>query len=347
MRTCSMLLLTIASVILFACSSTATNDTPPLVEGGTPERDAGRDADVVTAAPDGGGEADAVAPPAKCATAWCPIDAPVTGKMRAAWSSGPADVWLGGEGGALLHFDGQALTPVVLPTTETITAISGSSATDIWIGTTKDQYTGTLFHGDGKTFAAITTSTYFFTKASYLAIWARSSEDVWFAKNTGGLVRREGTTWLDSGPAYDDAGYPDAIWGTGPADVWVADYYDTRHFDGQKWTKNGTGATSLWGAAANDLYAAGGGTLRHYDGNGWVAITPSPTIYPSAVRGSSATDVWAVGSSNNKGAIVHGVSGTWTTSTVPANAGALLALTIPSANVGWAVGDKTILRYAP
>lgn len=331
--------------IVVACSSSSPTPSQPDADASPPSADGGASrADASPSPADDGGQPPA--PPPACSTEWCAVAAPAPTTFRCAWSSGPSDVWIGGDGGVLLHFDGKTLAKVAIGTTEAITAIGGASATDVWIGTTRDQYSGTLFHGDGKTFTPITKSDYFFAEASYLAIWARTGGDVWFAKNTGGLIRKQGDAWVDSGATHDGAGYPDAIWGSSATDVWVADTYDARRFDGHAWTKNGAGATSLWGSGPSDVYATGG-ALARFDGAKWTTIALPAGVWAAAVSGTGATDVWVVGQDAHvDAAIVHGVSGTWTTSSVPAGTKRLVAVTAPAPGEAWAVGDGAILRLA-
>ena len=66
-----------------------------------------------------------------------------------------------------------------------------------------------------------------------------------------------------------------AIWGSGPNDVWVV---GTRgfaaHFDGSKWTVQRPNTLlslfSIWGSGPNDVWAANSGkALYHWKGSAW------------------------------------------------------------------------------
>jgi len=61
--------------------------------------------------------------------------------------------------------------------------------------------------------------------------------------------------------------------------------------------------TAVWGSSATDVFAVGwGGTILHYDGTSWQLMTSGTGNNFNAVWGSSATDVFAVG---EYGTILH------------------------------------------
>ncbi|MBX3199854.1 MAG: hypothetical protein KF894_17085 [Labilithrix sp.] len=62
--------------------------------------------------------------------------------------------------------------------------------------------------------------------------------------------------------------------------------------------------TAVWGSGAKDVWAVGsGGTITHWDGAAWKRVPSSAVETFNAVWGSSASDVWVGGSSD---AILHG-----------------------------------------
>ena len=72
----------------------------------------------------------------------------------------------------------------------------------------------------------------------------------------------------------------------------------------------------------------------------------SPPDALSAVAMVSASDGWAVGSSEeySTGNILHYTGGQWTAIQAPPNT-TLSAVAMVSASDGWAVGDEVILHY--
>src|SRR5690348_10293964 len=79
------------------------------------------------------------------------------------------------------------------------------------------------------------------------------------------------------------------------------------------WRTQSSGVTanlsSVWGSSARDVFAVGsGGTILHYDGNAWTA-QPGQAADLQDVWGTSGTDVFAVGAG---GAILHYDGRAWT-----------------------------------
>ncbi len=111
-------------------------------------------------------------------------------------------------------------------------------------------------------------------------------------------------------------------------------------------------ACNVWAAGVG-----GNGTLiEHWTGGSSWTVVPSPDPgggfnFLTSIRGTSPTDIWAVGSYSNpggstvKGLILHwdGTSWTQTPSPSPGPAGSeLTGVTATSATDAWAVGDYII-----
>jgi len=52
--------------------------------------------------------------------------------MIAAWAAAPDDLFVGGPGGVIQHWDGTHWTQMTTPTTRTISALHGLSSHDVW-----------------------------------------------------------------------------------------------------------------------------------------------------------------------------------------------------------------------
>src|SRR5207237_7668252 len=68
------------------------------------------------------------------------------------------------------------------------------------------------------------------------------------------------------------------------------------------WSSVSSGTTqnlySVWGTSASDVWAVGSnGTILHYNGTTWSSVASGTTNTLVGIWGSSATDVWAVGGS--------------------------------------------------
>lgn len=111
----------------------------------------------------------------------------------------------------------------------------------------------------------------------------------------------------------------EAIWGSGPADVWAVGAGGlAAHFDGKAWTLahvgtraallavHGTGPHDAW-AAADD------GSVLHWDGSAWTTSTRSPYATLIGVWASTPSDVWACGTDNDYGAgyVLHWDGSAW------------------------------------
>jgi photosystem II stability/assembly factor-like uncharacterized protein len=132
---------------------------------------------------------------------------------------------------------------------------------------------------------------------------------------------------------------------------------------GQLWTPQPTPATAamaqlngIWGTTSSgyDVFAVGQrsdstGIVLHLSGalpaaaTGWVEEQlPAGTPGLTGVSGSSAQDVWAVGSNST---ILHRTSGAWTLTNNPqVQAGLdLRAISLDSPSEGWIVGDNPMM----
>jgi len=107
-----------------------------------------------------------------------------------------------------------------------------------------------------------------------------------------------------------------AVWGSGPTDIYAVGAGAILHYDGDAWTV--TTGPSTWngvfGTAANDVWAVGGGgSIAHFDGTSW-----TNTMLPSgndleAVWARTPSDVYAVGkTSGSGGTIAHWDGSAWT-----------------------------------
>ncbi len=61
---------------------------------------------------------------------------PNIGKLYAVWGASATDIWVGGEGGQIMRYDGANWTRVTvmgIPNTEVIKDIWGADANNIWL----------------------------------------------------------------------------------------------------------------------------------------------------------------------------------------------------------------------
>ena len=107
----------------------------------------------------------------------------------------------------------------------------------------------------------------------------------------------------------------EGIWGSGPKDVWISNGSDElAHFNGVIWESTLIDSIAevsvLWGLTSDDIWGVGvPGGIVHYDGRRWNEIAHQKIGSPylrmfHAVHGSSAGDVWVLGSELGEDGVV-------------------------------------------
>lgn len=212
------------------------------------------------------------------------------------WGFSPDDVWIVG-GDSLLHWDGSGLeaTDLGAEGMQAATAIWGLAPDQLWI--VGDS--ATILHWDGAdwTHTSIPCS-------SNTSIFGFSETDIW-TQGTFGTCHFDGDTWEEID--LDIWGGDGDVFGFASDDVWiVSESAEAMHWDGASWetyeNENFIGEMGgLWGAASDDLWGVGiPGSIAHFDGQRWSEVkhqtigSPYLRIF-TAVHGSSADEVWAVG----------------------------------------------------
>src|SRR6266576_2345660 len=231
---------------------------------------------------------------------WAVVSVPTTEGLTMVRGSGATDVWLAGDT-TILRWDGQHWNSLPNPW-----GPPGASATGLWVNAPSDVWLGAAqqyaYHWSGTAW----TTTRLNDNRRAWAIWGNATNDVWAADcGVGYLGHYDGTGWnhlnsQDGGPA---------IWGSGTSELWaVGDSGAIVHYNGSAWSlipNSPTTATlhGVWGTAANDVWAVGdSGLILHFDGSGWSkSVSPTTRALRSA-WGSSSGDVWAVGDS---GTVLH------------------------------------------
>ncbi|MEW5849128.1 MAG: hypothetical protein AB2A00_09945 [Myxococcota bacterium] len=218
------------------------------------------------------------------------------------------DIWAGGAGKLLLHFDGSTWQPVSLPDELPpldIKAIRALARDNVWIGVEQPQVSTegrenfrgpSLLHWDGASWTSTTLRDEEddVTGASSLAFVSPS--DGW-AGGVGALFRWDGTTWNRLEPVA----YWVALWAVSSTDVWAASFSgELAHFDGSGWSSTLAPTSrelkALWGASSDEIWAVGDtGTLLRWDGSSWERTPSGTNANLGAIHGFSADDVWIGG----------------------------------------------------
>jgi hypothetical protein len=230
----------------------------------------------------------------------------------------PNDIWVieADEEGTsnLLHFDGlNWSTKAIIPQGISLRDITGDDTRAFAVGTR-----GTTYYFNGAHWSHLAEPRSDDEDAAQDMEFAICSGDTLLA--FGGANRNVSDAWLWRG--FDVRTPTQLTEGVSPSDIWVQDptnwvvvggsvsdsKFFGQHFDGSIVTSkelgiNGpaTAKLSVWGSAINDVYVVGGDgrTLSHYNGIAW---TPQEANLEAdsftRIHGSSATNIWAVGTGN-------------------------------------------------
>jgi photosystem II stability/assembly factor-like uncharacterized protein len=119
--------------------------------------------------------------------------------------------------GLLLRGDGNAWTPVDLPTRAPLTGVWARSDQDVWVVGAR----GTLLHWNGSTWNSESSSSLLF---QFQGIWGSEAGEVWAVGQSDGsrrglILHRRNGAWfpVDSGVNHSLIG----VWGSGSSDVWA------------------------------------------------------------------------------------------------------------------------------
>jgi hypothetical protein len=278
-----------------------------------------------------GGPSVACAGPSPTATwsATTPASGPAALGFTALSGSGPSDVWAVGTGfvGAgtsqfsmfsqAQQWGGAAWTAQLTTTPNLVSDVWAAAPTDVWVSGTN------LEHWNGQAFSAATTPP---VVSSTSAVWGLNGNDVWAGgRNVSDLslmmLNWQGTSWTPS-PVIDSAQFDLAgIWGASANDVWaVGDFPASNPFVGI-WHWNG----SAWSLAV--------------DGRVTASFEQGEL---SAVWGSAANDVWAVGLTiTGSSDLWHFNGAAWSHVATPPIFGQLFGVWGTCAGNVWAVGETT------
>jgi len=198
-------------------------------------------------------------------TAWSQLTVPSTagyGEMEHIQAFSPTDAWVVGTGSSgsanvatALQWNGstwtQAGTPVSTANNLSVNAISGSSASDIWVvgqtvtpGYHNRQFTSVIMHYNGSAWTQVTSP----DNSGLMDVDAVSPTDAWAIAADGAVLTWNGTSWS---VATTLAQGNTAIAALSPADVWVAGVVSLTHYNGSSWTStpDPAGVNALTGHA--------------------------------------------------------------------------------------------------
>ncbi len=273
---------------------------------------------------------------------WACSETMGTSDLHAVWGTSPANFWVVGSAGTLLHFDGQSWTTANIGTAD-LRAISGSSAAKIWAVGDKS----TVLRYDGSAWSRVTLPASIPTTLSLRGVWVSPEDDVWIVGDSGtslSISSGKVTSWTTgtSATLNDIFAFPGQHkWAVGENGVVL------RH-DGRAWSAVESGTkeslNSIWGATHTDLWAVGNyGTLLRFNGVFWSpasSLRKTQSLY--AVGASTAATgaggpIFSVG---EQGTVLRNGGAEWLVETTLS--GALprtLRAVSASSNSIWIAGD--------
>lgn len=208
---------------------------------------------------------------------WQEIQLPTDSHLNGVSVLAPDDVWVAGQNGVILHFDGETWQSVASSTTKNLEAISMISSTEGWAVGSE----GTIVHCVSGVWSSVLTGD---DQISYEDVIAFDSSNVvviGYGFLAGGSVSKwNGTEFIE---VYEIGGNPQRLAASDPNNIWIVGSQNLRvHFDGISWEHDNSNlpeACNLWGVTIdeNGYPIICGNRLPEWDkcyiltntGNGW------------------------------------------------------------------------------
>lgn len=236
------------------------------------------------------------------------------------------------------------INKVMVPATQDLISISGTSSRDIWIVGLKN----TVMHFNGERWIAVNPEHENPRwSGDWKGVWSQSPEDVWIVGSSGNIRHFDGNRWS----AYES--HTDRplwrVWARSAEDVWaVGNSGVIRRFNGNRWlpVRSGTenNLLTLWGNQESVWMVGREGMILQCAND----CEPEAMQKGTWIRGifgfvtEGKTSLWAVG---NDGLILRREAGIWNQIESVTN-NHLLRIWGSSASDLWAVGSNgTVIHW--
>lgn len=217
----------------------------------------------------------------------------------------PNDAWLVGTDGAVLHYDGLALIRQPVPATSYLNGVYALSATDVWVVGQR----GTLLHYDGAAWTAYGRPSDAVV-SPLNAVSGTGPKDLWAVGGTNYVVHNTGQGWIPVPTGQPATVDYSGVYAASATDVWVVGRNTATaqpvvlHWTGTTFNAEtvpvATTLNAVGGAGPGVVYIVGAGTtFLRWNGSAFVSVGVTPAISSNllTVTASSATDIWAAGTS--------------------------------------------------
>jgi hypothetical protein len=216
-------------------------------------------------------------------------------------------VWLVGEQGAALHWDGAQLTTTTTPTTDTLYGVWGAAANDVWaVGGQPGGVSATVLHWDGSAWSKVDPGLTF--TGAYFKVWGASANCVYLVGESATIARFDGMKWspMQSGAPANQTLL--TVTGRACDDAWVVGGFGdgiALHYDGASWSppdgldvSQSSGLAGVAVDAAGDVVMVGsaGAKFRRPAGGAWADDSrqpPGDDFHGAWI--DAPDDAWAVG----------------------------------------------------
>ena len=213
--------------------------------------------------------------------------------LHAVWGSSTGEVWVVGDGGAMLRWRSPNPTTqweaVPSGVTTRLSALGGTGADDVWAAGDD----AVLLHWSGTAWAVVAPSNVP-AGVGFSSLWVAGADDVWLSSTEAGILYRYASgAWTTVDLALALA--LRALAGTSPSDGWVVgDKGFIAHWDGVRWAPvQGSSTANLhgvWAGAPSAAWAVGDeGTTEFFDGLRWFSISSRSTQQLRCVGGGFAS----------------------------------------------------------
>ncbi|MBW2736896.1 MAG: hypothetical protein JRH20_31320 [Deltaproteobacteria bacterium] len=224
--------------------------------------------------------------------AWEVIHTPVQFALKSIWGRSALDVYVGGDSGTLLHYDGtQWRTILGPPTNDSLVEMVGFTGALV-VGTSK----GAIYYQDnGGSWQELRQG----AKDKIDSLWAFGLTDI-YAVFAAGLYKYDGLVWKEV--VVSSGCEPSDLWG-GQGLLYVSMKVCSSgglwRYDGMSWAPMASGVfNALWGLSATSVLAMGQ-ELFHLNEAALSRLGPGTDarhLWGSSPTGSSPTLVYGVGS---------------------------------------------------
>ena len=192
--------------------------------------------------------------------------------LRAIYVFNANNVWVVGNNGTIVYYNGSTWTTQTSGTTQQLNAVWGTAANSVWVVGNG----GVILFWNGSTWTTQTSG----TTENLWGIWGSSATNV-FAVGANGVIRRwNGSSWALSSSGTSENLW--AIWGSSATSIWaVGDNGTILFWNGSTWASQGIAITNdfyaVWGSAANSVWAVGtSGVLYFWNGSTWETLSYWP-----------------------------------------------------------------------